>query len=161
MSEWHFEEIFDEIELSSELKKLVRENGAHKAQTFLQNAGNTIASLNVQISGLPQSDIPLSLLGGRVRDLQSAPAVIMRDLGYEGSFFYGGSGTWQKLDSYVTNQGFKEILFGTHIVENARTKGYSAPFANSWGAYDNHLFAFVRDKTLERCAKTRKLGLLI
>ena len=150
MSEWHFEEIFDEIELSSELKKLVRENGAYKAQTFIQNAGNTIASLNVQISGLPQTDIPLSLLSGRVRDLQSAPAVIMRDLGFEGSFFYGGSGTWQKLDSYVTTQGFKEILFGTHIVENTRTKGYSAPYQNSWGAYDNHLFAFVRDKTLEK-----------
>lgn len=143
MSEWHFEREFDFLGLSSELKKIAKDG--FKAEIFLQNAGSTIKSLDVQISGLLQTDIPLSLLAGRFDDVKLAPAVIMRDLGFSGTFFYGGSGTWQKLDSYVTRQGFSEILFGTHIVENARLKGYSAPYQNAWGAYDHHLFAFVRD----------------
>ena len=145
MSEWHFDSAFDSLGLSSELKKLAKEKGGFKADIFLQNAGSTIKSLDVQISGLLQTDIPLSLLSGRFDNIKFAPAVIMRDLGFEGTFFYGGSGTWQKLDSYVTTQGFSEILFGTHIVENATRNGYPAPYQNAWGAYDHHLFAFVRD----------------
>lgn len=146
MSEWHFDSDFDKLKLSSELKKLAKQNGGFKADIFLQNAGSTIKSLDVQISGLLQTDIPLSLLAGRFDNIAFAPAVIMRDLGFEGSFYYGGSGSWQKLDSFVTKQGFVRILFGTDIVENAINKGYPAPYQNAWGAYDNHLFAFVRDK---------------
>lgn len=145
MSEWHFDSAFDSLGLSSELKKLAKQKGGFKADIFLQNAGSTIKSLDVQISGLLQTDIPLSLLSGRFDNIKFAPAVIMRDLGFDGTFFYGGSGTWQKLDSYVTTQGFNEILFGTHIVENAHRNGYPAPYQNAWGAYDHHLFAFVRD----------------
>ena len=145
MSEWHFDSAFDSLGLSSELKKLAKQKGGFKADIFLQNAGSTIKSLDVQISGLLQTDIPLSLLSGRFDNIKFAPAVIMRDLGFEGTFFYGGSGTWQKLDSYVTTQGFSEILFGTHIVENATRNGYPTPYQNAWGAYDHHLFAFVRD----------------
>lgn len=145
MSEWHFDSEFNSLGLSSELKKLAKEKGGFKADIFLQNAGSTIKSLDVQISGLLQTDIPLSLLSGRFDNIKFAPAVIMRDLGFEGTFFYGGSGTWQKLDSYVTTQGFSEILFGTHIVENATRNGYPAPYQNAWGAYDHHLFAFVSD----------------
>lgn len=147
MSEWHFDSEFDELGLSRELKGLIA-NGAYKADIFLQNAGNTIASLNVQISGLLQTDIPLSLMTGRLKPLKTAPAVILDDLGYKGTFFYGGSGTWQKLDSYVTTQGFKDIFYNTHIVQNSKVKGYSSPYDNSWGAFDHHLFSFVRDKLL-------------
>lgn len=147
MSEWHFESEFDELGLNKELKKLI-DNGAYKADIFLQNAGNTIASLDVQISGLLQTDIPLSLMAGRLKPLKTAPAVILDDLGYKGTFFYGGSGTWQKLDSYVTTQGFGDIFYNTHIIQNAKVKGYSSPYDNSWGAFDHHLFSFVRDKVL-------------
>lgn len=147
MSEWHFDSEFDELGLNSELKKLIA-NGAYKADIFLQNAGNTIASLDVQISGLLQTDIPLSLMAGRLKPIKTAPAVILQDLGYNGTFFYGGSGTWQKLDSYVTTQGFGEIFYSTHIIQNAKVKGYPSPYDNSWGAFDHHLFSFVRDKVL-------------
>ena len=156
MSEWHFDSSFDSLNLSSELKKIAKQKGGFKAEIFLQNAGSTIKSLDVQISGLLQTDIPLSLLAGRFDNIAFAPAVIMRDLGFEGSFFYGGSGTWQKLDSFVTRQGFSRIFFGTHIVENALNKGYNAPYQNAWGAYDNHLFAFIADKiTAESSANPR------
>lgn len=145
MSEWHFDSVFDELGLSSELKRLVSENNAFKAEVFLQNAGSTIKSLDVQISGLLQTDIPLSLLN--IKELKTAPAVIAKELGYSGSFFYGGSGTWQKLDSYVTTQGFSEILFSTHIIANAKEQvggGVKEPYENAWGAYDNYLFDFIK-----------------
>lgn len=148
MSEWHFDSIFDELELSSELKRLVSEKNAFKAEVFLQNAGSTIKSLDVQISGLLQTDIPLSLLN--INELKTAPAVIAKELGYSGSFFYGGSGTWQKLDSYVTTQGFSEILFSTHIIANAKEQGFKEPYANAWGAYDNYLFDFIKDRITKK-----------
>lgn len=151
MSEWHFDSIFDEIDLSTQLKKLINEKNAFKADIFLQNAGSTIKSLDVQISGLLQTDIPLSLL--KIDELKLAPAVIMKDLGYSGRFFYGGSGTWQKLDSYVTTQGFSEILFSTHIIENAMKNGYKEPLSNSWGAFDNYLFDFIKDTIIKNSHK--------
>lgn len=151
MSEWHFDGVFDELGLSSELKRLVSENNAFKAEVFLQNAGSTIKSLDVQISGLLQTDIPLSLLN--IKELKTAPAVIAKELGYSGSFFYGGSGTWQKLDSYVTTQGFSEILFSTHIIANAKEQvggGVKEPYENAWGAYDNYLFDFIKDRIKQK-----------
>ncbi|WP_181882609.1 MULTISPECIES: LTA synthase family protein [unclassified Helicobacter] len=148
MSEWHFDKKFDELNLTSELKKLVEQKGAYKADVFLQGAGNTIGSLDSQISGLLHTEIPLSLMVGRMEEFKSAPAVIFRDLGFKTHFYYGGSGTWQKLDSYITAQGFDDILYSTHIIQNAKNRDYAQPYENSWGAYDHLLFLFVRDRIL-------------
>lgn len=148
MSEWHFDKKFDELHLTSELKKLITQKGAYKADVFLQGAGNTIGSLDSQISGLLHTDIPLSLMVGRMKEFKTAPAVIFRDLGFKTHFYYGGSGTWQKLDSYITAQGFDDILYSTHIIQNAKNRDYAPPYENSWGAYDHLLFLFVRDRIL-------------
>lgn len=148
LSEWHFDKRFDSLGLTSELQKIIDESHAYKADVFLQNAGNTIGSLDSQISGLFHTGIPLSLMVGRMGTFQTAPAVIFKDLGFKTHFYYGGSCTWQKLDSYIDSQGFDDILCSTHIVQNSKIMDYPSPYENSWGAYDHHLFSFIRDKIL-------------
>ena len=148
LSEWHFDAEFKELGLMSELETLVREKNAYKADIFLQNAGGTIKSLDVQISGLFQTEIPLNLSVGKNPVFKMSPGFIFKDLGYKNTFFYGGSGTWQKLDTYTKSQGFDEIKFSNHIVNFAEQKGFEPPFENAWGAFDHYLYEFIKDYTL-------------
>ena len=149
LSEWHFDVEFKDLGLMSELKTLIKEKNAFKAELFLQNASSTIKSLDVQISGLFQTEIPLNLSVGKNPVFEMSAGYIFKDLGYKTSFFYGGSGTWQKLDSYTKSQGFDEILFSNHIVNFAKQKGFTPPFENAWGAYDHYLYEFIKDYTLK------------
>ena len=148
-SAWHFDAEFKELGLMSELETLINEQNAFKADIFLQNAPGTIKSLDVQISGLFQTEIPLNLSVGKNPVFKMSPGYIFKDLGYKTIFYYGGSGTWQKLDSYTKSQGFDEILFSNHIVNFAKEKGFKEPFENSWGAFDHYLYEFIKDNTIK------------
>lgn len=149
LSAWHLdEEFFKELDTKSELLEFIKESGAYTADTFLQNADATIKSLNVQISGLYFTGIPLSLSVGKSPIFEMSPGFIFKDLGFKTSFFYGGSGTWYKLDNYTKSQGFDEILFSNHIVSFAEQKGFEPPFENAWGAYDHYLYEFIKDYTI-------------
>ncbi|WP_185908608.1 LTA synthase family protein [Campylobacter troglodytis] len=148
LSSWHFDEEFDEIELTKELKALINEKNAFKADIFLQNGTRTIDSLDVQISGLYHTGIPLSLSVGKSPIFEMSPGFIFKDLGFKTSFFYGGSSTWYKIDSYTKSQGFDEIKAGAEIIKFAKEKGFEAPFENSWGAFDHYLFEFIKDYTI-------------
>lgn len=148
LSEWHFDDEFDKIELTSGLKSLLADSHGVKIGVFLENAGSTIKSMDVQLTGLLQTEIPVNSILGTLEPFVTAPGFIMKNLGYECNFYYGGSGIWQKLDQYTASQGFDRIYYSTQIINNAKLNGYSAPYEGLWGAYDHHLFALVRDNTL-------------
>ncbi|CAM3287567.1 LTA synthase family protein [Helicobacter labetoulli] len=149
LSEWHFDEYFDEIGLTSGLKSLLKDKHGVKIGVFLENAGSTIKSMDVHLTGLFQTEIPVNSLLGTLEPFVTAPGYIMKNLGYQNNFYYGGSGIWQKLDQYTATQGFEKIYYNTQIIENAKLNGYSAPYEGLWGAYDHHLFALVRDNTFK------------
>lgn len=158
-SSWHFDKDFESLGLTNELQKLLNSGNALKID-ILQNAANTIKSLDVQISGLYQFEIPLNLSVGHNPIFKTSAGYIFKDLGYENRFYYGGSGTWQKIDSYTKSQGFDKIFYNTHIIQNAKDKGYKAPYENSWGAYDNHLYNFIKDNTLIN-SKTKSFSMIL
>lgn len=60
LSEWHFDKEFDDIHLTSGLKSLLNDEHGVKIGVFLQNAGSTIKSLDVQLTGLFQTEIPVN-----------------------------------------------------------------------------------------------------
>ena len=149
LSEWHFDEEFDDLGLTSGLKSLLNDNHGAKIGVFLENGGSTIKSMDVHLTGLFQTEIPVNSVLGALDSFVTAPGFIMKDLGYKNNFYYGGSGIWQKLDQYTATQGFEKIYYNTQIIENAKLNGYSAPYEGLWGAYDHHLFALVRDNTFK------------
>lgn len=149
LSEWHFDEEFDEIDLTSGLKSLLVDAHGAKIGVFLQNAGSTIKSLDVQLTGLFQTEIPVNSFLGKLQPFVTAPGVIMKDLGYQTNFYYGGSGIWQKLDKYTATQGFDNMYYNTHIVDYAKLNDYPSPFEGLWGAYDHYLYTFVRDNVFK------------
>ncbi|WP_238386816.1 MULTISPECIES: LTA synthase family protein [unclassified Campylobacter] len=149
LSEWHFDEEFKELDLMHNLNALINDKKAFKADIFIQNAPGTIKSLDVQISGLFQIEIPFNLSVGKSPVFKTSPGFIFKDLGYKTRFYYAGSGTWQKIDVYTASQGFDEILYNTQIIQNAKEKGAKAPYANAWGAFDHYTYDFVKDYTLK------------
>lgn len=145
LSEWHFNEEFDELGLTFGLKSLLADSHGVKIGVFLENAGSTIKSMDVHLTGLFQTEIPINSMLGTLKPFITAPGVIMKDLGYKTNFYYGGSGIWQKLDQYALSQGFRDIYYSTQIIENAKLNGYPTPYDGLWGAYDHHLFALIKD----------------
>ncbi|TQR33687.1 hypothetical protein DMB92_02025 [Campylobacter sp. MIT 99-7217] len=152
-SAWHFDEEFKEMNLTSELSKMIDLQTAFCVPIFIQNAASTIKSLDVQISGLYQIEIPLNLSVGKSPVFNTSAGFIFKSLGYENNFYYGGSGTWQKLDSYTLSQGFDQIFYNTHVIDFAKKQGFKAPFENAWGAYDHYLYEFIKAKSLENAGK--------
>lgn len=149
LSEWHFDKEFDDIHLTSGLKSLLNDEHGVKIGVFLQNAGSTIKSLDVQLTGLFQTEIPVNSILGTLQPFMTAPGVIMKDLGYRTNFYYGGSGIWQKLDQYTATQGFDNMFYNTNVINNAKLNDYSAPYEGLWGAYDHYLYTFVRDEVFK------------
>ncbi|MCX2716774.1 sulfatase-like hydrolase/transferase [Helicobacter sp. MIT 21-1697] len=149
LSEWHFDKEFDEINLTSGLKSLLNDAHGVKIGVFLQNAGSTIKSIDVQLTGLFQTEIPINSIIGTLQPFITAPGVIMKDLGYKTNFYYGGSGIWQRLDQYSASQGFEKIYYSTHIIENAKLNGYASPYEGLWGAYDHYLFTLIKDNVFK------------
>lgn len=147
-SGWHFDDELKALGIN-ELNSLLKEPNAFKADIFLQNADGTIKSLDVQISGLFQTEIPLNLSVGKNPVFKTSPGFIFKDLGFETLFYYGGSATWYKLDSYTASQGFDEIKFSNHIVSFAKEKGFKAPFENAWGAFDHYLYEFITENSIK------------
>lgn len=149
LSEWYFDKDFEEIGLVSGLKSLVDNQHGFKLQNFIENAPNTIASLNVQITGTFETNVPPNAFVGLVAAFPTASGEIFHRLGYKTRFYYGGSGTWSKLDSYTLSQGFDEMFYNSHILSYAKDKNYQKPMENIWGVYDNILFDYIKQNTLD------------
>lgn len=149
LSEWYFDEEFDGIGLSAGLKSLLQDNHGAKIGVFLENAGSTIKSMDIHLTGLFQTEIPVNSVIGTLEPFITSTGAIMQNLGYRTNFYYGGSGIWQKLDQYTASQGFEQIYYSTHIINNAKFNGYPSPYEGLWGAYDHHLFALVRDNVFK------------
>ena len=150
LSAWQVDEnLFKELNITSDLLEFIDESGAYKASVFIQNADATMKSLDVQLSGLFQIEIPLSLSVGKNPVFKMSPGYIFKDLGFKNTFFYGGSGTWHKIDNYAISQGFDEIKFSNHIIAFAKGKGFLPPFEGAWGAFDHYLYEFIKDYALQ------------
>lgn len=147
LSKWHFEKRFDAIDLMSQTKKLIQENKALSIDFFLENAPSTAKSLDSQITGLLQLDIPLHTLIGKIPSLQTSIANILKQLNYKTYFYYGGSGNWQKLDSFTHSQGFDKLFDESYLLTFAKNKNYPTPYKNIWGVSDNVLFDFILENT--------------
>ncbi|WP_104698042.1 MULTISPECIES: LTA synthase family protein [unclassified Helicobacter] len=147
LSKWHFEERFDSIGLLSQTKKLIKDKKALDIDFFLENAPSTAKSLDSQITGLLQLDIPMHTLIGKSPTFQTSIASILKQLNYHSYFYYGGSGNWQKLDSFTHSQGFDKLFDESYLLTFAKDKNYPTPYKNIWGVSDNVLFDFILQNT--------------
>lgn len=149
LSEWNFDDEFDEIGLMSGLKSLIDGRHGFKIEHFLENANLTIKSLDVQITGLFDFDEALNAKVGIMPLFPTAIGGIMKKLGYETRFYYGGSEIWQQLDRYTRSEGFDKIFANVDFLRYAQNKPYPKPLENIWGVYDPIMFDYLIDNSLE------------
>lgn len=140
LSEWHFDDEFESVDLAAGLKEISSLPDGKKMPVFIQSAGGTIGTVDVMLTGLYNTDVPVSDMTGRIKNFSSSCAVFKK-LGYENIFYYFGSPTWRRLDRYALSQGFDEIYSMADMDSSGR---------GVWGVYDDKGFDFVLEETLKR-----------
>ncbi|WP_235852451.1 LTA synthase family protein [Helicobacter vulpis] len=154
LSSWHFDPKFDSIHLVSALKSLDDQKHGFIFPLFLENARRTVKSLDVQITGLFNiNDTNFVNMGVKIPSLPTAIGNQMKGLGFHNLFYYGGSGIWNRLDSFTKTQGFDDLIFNTRLLEFAHQKlatnpkAYPQPLESNWGVHDNILFDYILQTT--------------
>lgn len=140
LSEWHFDKEFESVGLTSGLKEIASLPDGKKMPVFIQSAGGTIGTVDVMLTGLYNTDVPISNMIGRLKNFSSSPA-IFKKLGYENTFYYFGSPAWRKLDRYALSQGFDKIYSMADM--DSADRGV-------WGIYDDKGFDFVLKEIIKR-----------
>lgn len=154
LSSWHFDPKFDAINLVSALKSLDDHKHGFIFPLFLEDARRTVKSLDVQITGLMGiNDTNFVNMGVPIRSFPTAIGNQMKGLGFYNLFYYGGSGIWNRLDSFTRTQGFDQLVFNTYLLDFARQKlasnpsAYPRPLESNWGVHDNILFNYILENT--------------
>ncbi|WP_104578091.1 LTA synthase family protein [Helicobacter felis] len=154
LSSWHFDPQFDSIGLTSALKSLNDGQHGFIFPLFLENAKRTVKSLDVQITGLFNiNDTNFVNMGVNIPSLPTAIGNQMKNLGFENTFYYGGSGIWNRLDRFTKKQGFAHFIFNTYLLDFAKgqlkinPKAYPQPLESNWGVHDNILFDYILKNT--------------
>lgn len=105
---------------------------------FLPASTGTMSSLATILTGMPDAGVQTNYQATASSPFPSSLATTFERLGYTTRFFYGGYLSWQKIDEFLHDQGFREIYGAPHIQQRAQT--------NEWGVDDRDLFNFVLQK---------------
>ena len=149
-SDWIFDDIFDEIHLSSGVKSLIKEYGI-KIQNNLEVSHNTIGSLNNQITGLFDTEFLLSDKRGVAKCPKTAPAFVLKELGFKSIFHYGGNAEWNNLSWLAKACAFSEVIDGDVYLRDLKGKSelkYSQTSElknNTWGVHDDIAFDYIKE----------------
>jgi sulfatase-like protein len=113
---------------------------------------NLIANGNRTVRGLEGvlcSFVPLpgyAILSRGKSENVATVARVLRAVGYDTAFFYGGRGTFDHMESFLGGNGWDELVTEADYAEDA--------FRTAWGVADEYVF----DALLARQEKARALG---
>lgn len=120
--------------LAPEMNRLAREGA--RVERFVAASRSTMTSLASIISGLADCGV---ITNERSRPGQApfgtAIAPQMEALGYETHFFYAGLGSWQRLEDFAKEQGFRHTHMGPAMSRS--------PGSNEWGVTDRDLYRHI------------------
>ena len=103
---------------------------------FLPDTRSTTQSLNALVTGMPYVGYYINHQPSAFKEYGTSLAKIFKDMGYRTRFFYGGYVGWQRVDTFIPDQGFDEIHGGGNMAAGVR--------ANEWGVDDEFLFNYVQ-----------------
>ena len=138
-SNWQFDDIFDEIGLTSGIKELLKSENGKKINDFIMNSDGTIGAIDVMITGLYNTDMPITDMFGMIPEFSSS-VKNMKNLGYNNYFYYFGSPAWRNLDRYTISQGFDKIY---------SIGDFDSKERGVWGVSDSIGFDYIINKTIK------------
>lgn len=104
---------------------------------FISGASGTMYSLSSIISGIPHMDVAQNYRPRGKVALPTSIATIFKRLGYKTRFAYSGYGSWQRIEDYVRDQGFDEIVLGSDVSDCPEK------YKGEWGVPDGFLFSHL------------------
>ncbi len=129
---WPFMPQFKELGLVESTTKLQNSEHSFAVETMLAGGSGTMPSINVLLTGLPNTGIYENYQPNSYRTkYQMGIGYIMKKMGYKTIFWYGGFGGWQNLKNMVLAQSFDDF----RCADEFKYTG-----GNSWGCPDAVLF---------------------
>ncbi len=108
---------------------------------FYANSFRTDRALPAIISGFPsQPSTSIMKYVDKTENLPSLPE-LLKNAGYELSYYYGGDANFTNMQAYLINSGFEKIISDKDFPLTERT--------GKWGAHDHLLFRKVLDDVAE------------
>lgn len=107
---------------------------------FLSATGATIGSLSSLINGVPHRALSefVTESPAQYSILKTSPAIVLKKLGYESRFIYGGNPGWRDINKYARIQGFDFIDGDVEIAKQIKIDE-----RHDWGLYDEDVFRYV------------------
>lgn len=134
-SYWPLLEKYHNLGLANGMLQLAKEGGVI-IPNFLPASTGTMTSLSTLITGLADVDLVTNYVPFRETPLPSSLPRQLKELGFITRFFYGGSGTWQRVSDFLAEQGVDELYSVGNIGSLSGT--------DIWGLPDEELFNFVQ-----------------
>lgn len=121
------------------------------SSNFISGASGTMRSLSAIISGIPHIEVVQNYRPRGKIALPTSIATIFKRLGYKTRFAYSGYGSWQRIEDYVRDQGFDEIVLGSDVPDCPEA------YKGEWGVPDSFLFSHLEkadDADKDECVFT-------
>jgi len=133
-SAWPLREPYRRLPLTPGLQRLQAQGGV-LLDRILPASDGTMNTLAALVAGLPDAGLTTHYRPSTQRPLATSLPNQFRRLGWVTRFYYGGSGTWQRLADFVRDQGVTEVHTAIRIRRLWQNQ--------VWGLPDRELFDYI------------------
>ncbi len=134
LSNWIIEERF--VSLFSDIHNFIKNKATYIPA--IHNAPGTIRSLEAQFLGIHIDNYEIFQNYSKVKSYKQSLVYTAKDLGYDVSFYFGGSKNWAKTMDMGSLLGMSKF-YG----ENDMLKYNPNAIIGAWGALDDELFSLI------------------
>ncbi|MBN2432282.1 MAG: sulfatase-like hydrolase/transferase [Acidobacteria bacterium] len=133
-SAWPLREPYRRLPLTPGLQRLQAQGGV-LLDRILPASDGTMNSLATLVTGLPDAGLTTNYRPSAQRPFATSLPSQFRRLGWITRFYYGGSGTWQRLADFVRDQGVTDVHTAIRIRRLWQNQ--------VWGLPDHELFDYI------------------
>ena len=124
---------YNNLHIADNMQKVIAQDNTVYTSHMLPSGSSTIGALMTMVTGMANSNLYLTTMPEALKEpYLTASAPQMKNLGYETSFWYAGSATWENIQEFTLAQGFDKFYSRGNLDENAT--------GSVWGADDEYLY---------------------
>lgn len=138
-TQWTMLGKYADLKVSEGLKSIIAEPNAYYSRNFLPNSDSTADSVAGIITGLPDLNVRINYQPKSFEEIYvTAPAPVLKTLGYTVDFWYGGAPNWENLSKLALAQGF-DNFYGYPDLNAHKQTNHGAKDESLFDAIEKHL----------------------
>ena len=133
---WPMLEQYSYLGIAEGIKGLALSAQGVLLKDFLPAANGTMFGLASVVWGLPEINIMGFSRENALKPVETSLGVIMKNLGYETRFYYGGYPSWENVGVFMDAQGFDKSFYKGNYVDLP---------SNAWGVEDRYFLEKTKE----------------